>query len=390
MILAMPNHPKKNRRLIILCVVPIILLAVIISANSIIRNIAIGQLRNVFVQSQVSVGGTSLLPHRQLSLNDIAIKRPGVYEIKVKAAVIQWDIFSIFKPYPLKVHLKGPWIHVNTPKQGIADFTRYLSLKQGGGMPLGRIEFSSLGLDLNTEDLKAKMDLSARVNIFAQSLDYLDLKIDNFTMLGVELKDALIKLPLGSESGDFTVKNIKYDKINLDEIKGKLKVEDKTLSLAKVSALLLDGNIQADLKLKADNIPYYWVSLQCLGLNIERLVRDLNLQDKFNMTGRLTGQLTFQGNGAKLEILNGGFSTLQPGGTLVIVDTSFLENMARSSNQPIDLLVESFKNYHYNNAVIQVGFEDGNIVLATNLDGHEGKRQLSVVIHDFNLGKGEQ
>jgi hypothetical protein len=86
-------------------------------------------------------------------------------------------------------------------------------------------------------------------------------------------------------------------------------------------------------------------------------------------------------------MLSGSFSTLTPGGTLVIMDAKFLENMARNTQLPLELLVEDFKNYRYNTGLLSLGLEDNNIILKVALEGEAGKRNLNVILHDFKLGR---
>jgi hypothetical protein len=47
--------------------------------------------------------------------------------------------------------------------------------------------------------------------------------------------------------------------------------------------------------------------------------------------------------------------------------------------------VESFKDYHYNTALMKLSFDKGNIILDVALEGEAGKRNLSIVLHDFKL-----
>jgi hypothetical protein len=71
---------------------------------------------------------------------------------------------------------------------------------------------------------------------------------------------------------------------------------------------------------------------------------------------------------------------------LTITDDKFLNNVAKSSGQSLDILVESFKNYHYNTGVMKLSLERGDIVFDIALEGEAGKRNLSIVLHDFKLG----
>ena len=93
------------------------------------------------------------------------------------------------------------------------------------------------------------------------------------------------------------------------------------------------------------------------------------------------------GKGAALAVVDGDLLTYQPGGKLTITDKRFLENLARTSQQPLDIIVESFKNYDYNIGIVKLGMEQGNLVVDVRLEGEAGQRNLSIVVHDFKLGR---
>lgn len=54
----------------------------------------------------------------------------------------------------------------------------------------------------------------------------------------------------------------------------------------------------------------------------------------------------------------------------------------------MDIFVESFKNYHYNRGSLEVALEGRALRLETVLDGEAGKRELKIIFHDVNTGKG--
>ena len=67
-----------------------------------------------------------------------------------------------------------------------------------------------------------------------------------------------------------------------------------------------------------------------------------------------------------------------------------LENMARDTKQPLDLLVESFKDYQYNIGTIKLFLDHNNLTLDIVLDGEAGKRELKIILHDFSIKKEGQ
>lgn len=141
--------------------------------------------------------------------------------------------------------------------------------------------------------------------------------------------------------------------------------------------------------LKSSSLQYS-ANLKFEQVDIDKLVQDFKFRKKFDMTGKLSGNIELAGQGTKIAALKGRFVTLLPGGTLTITDTQFLANMARDKNILADLLVENFKDYHYNNGLISFDLEDSNIVLKIDLDGPSGKRKFDVVLHNFKTSYNEK
>ncbi len=337
-------------------VICILILAGVIFVKPAIRGFVEKQLGNVFTRSRVSIGKCVFHPAGEIRLADIKIIRGNVYSIKLKEVVVQYNLFTIFKLSPLKLFLECPEASITIPKNGSLKLEEYLNL--GGGAPI----FKSV--DVSSFNLKANI----------------------FEMPALQLENGFLRQDFSSGQADFGAARVSYDKLNITDIKGKAKLGNTGFSLYDLSGNLLGGSIQADLEVQAQGQLNYLLNLKCVGLDIERFVRDFNLRDKFEMTGRISGELKLKARGALIELLASEFSTLSPGGMLVITDTKFLGGMAGRTGQPVDLLVESFKNYHYNNGLASLGIEDGSVILKTELEGETGKRNLSVVLHDFKLG----
>ncbi len=362
-----------RRLIIILLVVCFIFALAAVFIRPIIVILAKKQLENIFINSQVSIGRCVF---------HIAIKNQGVYDIKVKEAAIQFKLFSIFKTGSLRISLKNPAVYVNAPKKPMRDFSGYLKISRGAPI-FKSVEVSDLVLDLNMLDMTVRASLGLKLNLPAQSLDYLNLKINTFSMFGLQLENVLLQFGPDSDQGQFSLLSLKYDKFSAADIKGDIKLQDMVLSVYGVSAKVLNGVMQ--LNLKVDKSLYYFLNMKCTDFDIEKFIQDFNLREKFDMTGKLSGGLKLKGKAGQIETLEGNFSTLLPGGKLVITDTKFLENMARTTRQPESLLVESFKNYWYNIGVMNLGIEKGNIFLKINLQGDTGKRDFSLILHDFKL-----
>jgi hypothetical protein len=149
----------------------------------------------------------------------------------------------------------------------------------------------------------------------------------------------------------------------------------------------LGGSVKGEFTISLGRDMNYNLRLNSQGLEIKKFVDDMKFNEKFDMTGRMDGEFSLSGMKGEIKDIRGDFNTETPGGVLIIKDKTFLKNIARQSNQPLDIVVESFRNYNYNKGIIKLAIENNNLVMEMRLDGKAGKRNLAVVVHDFNKGK---
>jgi len=348
------------------------------------------QLKNVFTDSQVSVGKCEIRLLSRMRLSEIEIKKEKIYDFKLKELRIDYSLISLLRKRILKLSLNGLSVYLHMPAKSVLEFKQHLNLNAPSPLSLDSLSLSGLNLNISSKDLNLKADLSILLNLQKQLLDYCDLKIDSLVSLGFYLGGAVLRVQPRLPLGEFYIPKLKYDKLEIQDLKANAKSGPGSLSLDDLSAKILGGEAQGNLGFRfTKNNLTYLAELRFSGLNLDAFVRDFKLSDRFTLTGTLAGTVSIEGEGAKINILAGDFSTASPGGTLIITDENFLKNLARNSGQSLDILVESFKNYHYNTGKMNVGLDKGNLVMGIGLEGEAGRRDLSITLHDFKLGKGE-
>lgn len=394
-----------KRTCCILLIILFFVLGVSVFAKPIIIFIAKKQLRGVFIKSEVSIGRCALKPASpvkcilskgagELSLLDIEIKRDKIYDFKVKEARISFCYLSLLRRKIKKFYLGNTSVSINLSAQNIPDFSQYLNLKASSVFLVKLVELANLDLNLKSKEITLKAavstelspvyprseDFSRGVN---QSINYLDLKIDSLDTRGFRLIDASLEVGK-NKVGELNIGKIQYDKVKIEEIKGRTRLEDKTFSIDSLSAKVFDGEIHGDLCLKIDKDAEYLCRLKFVNIDLADFAHDFNLKERFQVSGRLVGGLTLKGKDVKVDILSSDFSVVEPGGKLAIKDDKFLENLAQKSGQSLDIIAESFKDYHYNAGTMKLYLDKGNLVFDIALEGEKGKRNLNITVHDFS------
>ncbi len=311
------------------------------------------QLANVFTASTVTVKNCILYPTHLLRLSDIEVKKEPVYNLKIKETDIQYNLFSLFKGTISKLCVKEMLIKVNMPKKNIFELSKHLNVKQRSSslFLIKKLEISNTRLDIESKELK------------------------------INAEDVFLNCAQDASTGLFSIKSFKYNKLEMEEIKSKTRLENKTLFLDSLSAKLLGGQATGELNLKIGAESLYYANLNFIGLDIGTFINAFNLEEKLQMSGKLNGSAILKGRQSAIDILEGDFSTLEQGGNLRIKDKKILENIATSSKQPLEIIVESFKDYRYNVGTIRLLLDKNNLILNASLKGSAGKRDLTATIY---------
>lgn len=217
-----------------------------------------------------------------------------------------------------------------------------------------------------------------------------DVEIGEDGLFGIKLKQAEIhyqpiSLLKGNALFSFLGLDCDFGKLRLSKCSGRVVLRGRRADLDLSSCDLFGGKISGSAKLGLNRHLVYSAELNVSGIKPDDFIKDFELGEKFRMSGNLSGTARIEGKGGDIEILSGSLQAARPGGALVITDRSFLENIARASGQSFEMLVESFKDYHYNTGIAELSLDKGNLIFDITLDGESGRRKLDIVVHDFSL-----
>jgi hypothetical protein len=371
----------------------IIIVSLVIAARVFVKPVVLAiarrQIAKVFIDSSISIRSCEWAPFHQIRFLDIALQRDGVYDIKLQEADIHYNLPDIFQKTVRKIVLKNGSIILNLPRKNISEVSRYLNLGSEGveGRSFsGDLELGSIDVDVKVKDITCKASVSMTIGLEQQVINAVDLDMSLLKIRGARFDDVGLKVDESLKGGEFTAGKVQYDKLKLANVKGAARLKDNILYLDAVSAGIFEGKVFGQGTFKISLPPEYLVDFQLMDLDLKEMVDDFELKKKFQMSGLAAGQLILRGTGSRLDILSGDF-TVGTGGVLVIKDTRFIENIAQNTHQPADLLVESFKDYHYNTGAIKLSLKKKDLVLDMVLDGEAGKRDLNITVHEFILKK---
>ena len=377
---------KKYKFAVILLV---IIVTAAVSVKPFILFFAKRQIRNTFKGSAVSIGACIFKPASLIAFKNIEIKKEPDYQVRIKEAKIRYSIFSLLKLSILKAEIEGAVAGVNLGKKNTVDLIRQYLQEKAQERSLCKIknaQVTNLRINLKSADLSLLATATLEVNPLKEIIHALELKVASLGYRGLNLRDLDLTARQAPAEGRFYINELSYNKLKIREIQGSAELKDKILFLNSLSARLLDGSVSGSSFLRLEGDLSYNFKLNFLNLDLERYVKDSEMEEKLTLTGRLSGALLIEGKGAEFKVIAGNLYTLA-GGTLAIKDAKSLENLSRRSGQSLGLLVEGFRDYHYNVGIMELSLDKGDLVCEVNLEGEKGKRDLTAVWHNFKWGR---
>ena len=359
--------------------------ALTLTARRVILAAAKSGLANFFPDSEVSIKDLRLTLPCRLVFTDVAVERKGIYGFEAGVVYADFGLFALLTGRVARAGLTDAFLNISTPQKNIADFVQYFNLQThaGGGLRVDTIGLENVNINVTAKDVLLNSTLSLEYFLADVQAKAVAVSIPTLEGYGVKVENIFI------ESGDrpgeliMAVERLAVNKGVINGIDGIVTLEGGAVFLEFLSTQAFAGRLEGNVTLDVSGQPEYLAELRLTDVAIDRLVEDFELSDKFFMDGKISGDLVLQGKGPAISVLNGHFSTALGGGKLIITDTRFLENIAKGTNQPLDILVESFRNYHYNTGNIGLSLAEGSIMLDLALEGETGKRNLTITLHDF-------
>ena len=268
--------------------------AVYFFAKPVLLSIANKEIQKIFKESSIS---DFRLTKDFIELQGVGIREPGSYDLKIKKTKIYYNLQSILRK------------------------------------KIDKIEALDLNIDFNKNGIKIKANASLQLDIPAKTIDYIKLNVSSCRTDLFEIEGLILNASQGQNAGEFYIKGIKYNNLKVADVTGKSELKGKLLRVSPLLVSFLGGDVKGEFNITLDQDVDYNLSLDTQGMEIKRFVDDMKLNEKFDMTGRLAGAFYLSGKGQDIKNIKGDFNTDAPGGLLTIKDKTFLENVAKQSNQ---------------------------------------------------------
>ncbi len=369
------NRPPFKRIIFIL-----IIGGIVLSFKPIVLALTRSEFKKQLAADSVSIKNVKFKGLKEIRFLDINIEKNGFFIFKASELIVALRPADNLPGSRLKVTVKASSLNVQY-KSYITDFK--LWKEDGKKKPLLLPELEILNLDLKIQSLDVKLNgkFSFDVDLARQKVNSLYVNILSLDYRKFHVQNAFLWVMRGNQRGEINISSLQYDKIKIAEIKSLARLEDDNLVCEDFSAKVLDGSIKGQSVVRLVMIPEYEMMLQFTDLAVSRFIQDFELENKFTMTGMLSGTMSVRGKGSNVSVLNGDFNLGPSGGTLTIKDKGFLETLASRTSLVYDTVAANLQDYHYNKGALKVFLEEDVLNAEINLDGEKGPRRLIVPYH---------
>jgi hypothetical protein len=374
----------KQRTIVIVCII-VLAIAVAVSWRPLVLALVEKQLRGIFADSQIRVGRASGNPLSSIRFSDIKIHSSKGLDLAISYADIAYNLMDIRKKFDLGISLKNVRLSIDEPSQPLDTFMPVARGQAGGTLFLQRFSINDAVLNVRTKDVGLKGMFSFDCDVARRLITALNVSASSLSYNGFQATEIWVTAERGSPAGRLRIGQSGYQKIKVNDIKGKILFDTDVVHLDEITASLFDGAVRGDVRMGFQNGPALEVALKAQDLDITTIIQDLELTEKVLMNGQLIGTIGLTMYGPDIKAFRTSFVVKEPGGALTIKDTHFLENLAKNREQSLSVLMESFRDYQYNVGTIKFFAEGNDLVLQMILDGAYGKRNLNVTVHDMSI-----
>jgi hypothetical protein len=369
----------------------IFLLVFIILSISLSKPLAIyvlkKKLQDIFPESSISLLGCSF--HLiGISFSGLRIEAIPQYDFEIRELKVVYipGLLRKGKGSILEIYIGPSQIRLNMAEESIFNFWEKVNLdissQRRKVIPVGYLVLRDLGLSLRAKDFAMEAELNLEISPSQKKIVSSESTIHLIKLGEIKIESVQILKQKSSKLKLF-IKKANLGKIELKETEAFPEMKGDVLILESLNSAILDGRLSGNLKFQLARLLRYAGELKFKDIDLGKIINKFNLEEKISFVGRADGRIVIEGEGRDLSLLEGSFELAETGGSLSVRDTRFLKNLAEGTDQPLDILVEGLKDYHYNSGKLKLKLEEDTLILKINLDGEEGKREFMVRIHNF-------
>lgn len=331
-------------------------------------------LEEAFPGAKVALGAFSVERPLALALSGVTVRSKG-YDVSIGKVVVGKDLgLDVYDPVAaIRTLPETSEAKPDGEKPGTGKLR---------AIPLAAIRVHRLVLKYNVDGLTAEIKGNLAYDPKDGRFTEIDLAMASLKRGNFSIDNAV--LHVGADgAGVLTVEGIAQQKLKLSRLRARAQLAGESIRFSGVEATLAGGKVAGTMEVLFTSPVSYQADLTIGLMDLAVLAKDLEIEAKVGLGGRIDGHVAFSGDAADMKRLTGELNGTEKGGDLIIHDRATLENLAKNVKQPIELVELAFKEYHFDTAGVAFGLDGNDLGLKIHLEGVKGKRDLEIKLHDL-------
>lgn len=360
----------KKARLIFTIILVFVILAALrwVSSPGFIKQVIINKLENG-LGKRVNIENISIRLLSNLQLFDITISNHPILErtpfIKLKETNIDYSLPSLWRKKLKKITIVEPHIWFENSQSSTSGVN---NLRAKG---IKKDRASSFFFPSNIVITNAHLE---RTDKPAFEINNLNIEAQEISEINSTF-EKIYYIKLNTEKA-------KYGNFNANNIKADMVYKGGVFNIKKLESKIYEGTAKGKGEIKfQDGEAAYQSALEINELDLKKFCKD-NLPPRYKVTGIIDGYISINGDKAKLQQLEGEFTSVGSGGS--ISSETFQLIMLHMPKGVLRNTLESIfgekENFIYNEGRMKLGLLDGDVLVTLFLRGPKGKFLFDIKI----------
>ncbi len=350
------------------------------------RRAVSGALSMLFPSARCSFKECRVNIFRHIRLKGLLLDVPGKYVFFADTASVEFTPVSLFSGRPRRIYLENPLLLLSCKETGGSGMSGGLKLPRF--MP-ERLDIYSAEIRCGVNGSPFAINGSLHAGFSGRSLAELFVSMDTLRAGKFYVSGIYVYLPGENREGRITMEKLSFRDLRLDNVKGKLWLDEKGVTQALFSPVDLWGGsltAAADIYSPPAGGIKYKCRFQAGNSDLAMVSRELGFSEKVALGGVASGEAVLEGGGSGLDDVSASFGT-QSGGSMNIRDKKILDYLSVQSGRPLQTIYDSLRDYRYRSAVLNVSTVRQELRIFAVFEGGQGKRTFDVRLHEMIGGK---
>lgn len=366
----------------------IIILVIFLLALILFKDYALKFFLKCYIEKELS--GTVTIKKLSLGIHGLHIE-----DVNFSSQPLSWafrqlylsfDLIPIRQPKVSSVHLRDASFTLNKLPNKLPLVMPGSTQEQDIRLKLPYLNLENISITVNKlYDIDGSINFSFKGLLSPEgiyTLDSLSIKDGSICINDLYIKHFNLK-QVNGRLYQLAISKVKIKEKEIAELLFPLLIEESSIIFKKMAHEIFgpEGTVEGTISYDGEHI---LISVQAENISLERVIRFISDNTSVMLAGQFSGIFTVTLEGLKILNIAGDLKNFK-GGFINLKDEAAFDFLRKYLDERSYItLVDSLKNYQYNEGVIVMNKSSNDLLLELHFDSHGmGRRDIAVNLHDI-------